>query len=528
MPKLSPKDVQRLEAARSAYLQNQVEIAVVRYEALLKKYPEHCPTVAELAQIYLRLGRLKRAEPLLDRLLQIGSGDLNSLIVAERGFRQLGGYRKAMDALNLALAQKPLSQVEFQIRARRLELAERLNQLETARVDSERLRQLNPEHFQTQFLNGKISRRCHQLDEADRYLRLALGHPNLSFEELSLAAYELAGVLDRKSQFRESYEILAKAKKLEHASLGPERIKAAWMADLITGVTDEMNHGARPSIQRSRDRSCLFGRPLCFLTGHPRSGTTLVEQLLAAHPGIATADESSALFHSIAYPLVFPTEQTSNGTSKNPLPILKLHNLNVEQVPRSTLKNHIDQYRAQLEWLASDTNSDHYLIDKNPGGLIDLPIIESALPQTKVVVVLRDPRDICISCFQQFLGVNLISVNFNTLENTAAKIVRDLQFWLAFRAVTALDWIEVYYENLVTNPEAELRSLYEFLQLEWHASALAFQTTLSDREVHSPTYSQVAEPITDRSVGRWKNYCEFMQPALPILEPICQALNYET
>jgi hypothetical protein len=299
------------------------------------------------------------------------------------------------------------------------------------------------------------------------------------------------------------------------------------MADLVVRVTRELQAVKNPVSQPKQSvRSTEVNRPLCFLTGHPRSGTTLLEQLLALHPKISSADESSAFFHNIVYPLVFPSKQTAAGPVKNPLPKLSLRDFRIDRVPQPARRERIQAYLSQLEFLASDKNQNHYLIDKSPGGLIDLPIIESALPKTKIIVVLRDPRDICISCFQQFLGVNLTSINFNTLENTASKIVRDLRFWIAFRDITELDWVEVRYENLIANPESELCRVFQFLSLPEPADISRNPLAANAPIIHSPSYAEVIQPISDHSIGRWKNYGDWFKRAEEILSPMLPALGY--
>jgi tetratricopeptide (TPR) repeat protein len=528
MSRLNHKDEKRLEVARKSYLNEAVIEACRLYEQLARKNPQHPPIIAELVQIYLRLGRMQLAAPLLERLLEIGAEDFNCLMVAGKGLKKLGKNRLAISAFRMALKLSPPEEPTRQLYLEIGNLSDRINDLESAITAVDSLLKLAPAHPQTQCLAGSIFARTDRLEDAENALRLASSNPKATPSLRCQSTYTLGKVLDHLERFEEAYETLVEAKQIELPQLNEERIKALWMAELIQRLTMELQNHPPSSVNFNRERvPDGFGRPLCFLTGHPRSGTTLLEQMLAAHSKISTADESSAFFHCLVYPLIFPDLQLPSGPAKNPLPRLELKDLQLQNVSPRECSEKIRRYRDQLEWLAKDRTRDHYLIDKSPGGMIDLPVFESALPKTKVIVVLRDPRDICLSCFQQFLGVNLISVNFNTLENTASKIARDLKFWLAFRQVTKLPWIEVRYERLIGNPEAELRRVLGFLNLEWENTTLNFPSAVREMEVHSPSYSEVSQPIHDRSIGRWRNYAHHFAKVETILEPVMKELGFE-
>lgn len=528
MTALSKKDHQRLQAARMTYLEGRASDAVKAYENLARKYPQSAPIAAELAQIYLRFGRLQLAEPLLLRLLNIGKRDHNSLLVAGRGFKQIGRNRLAITAFELALQTTDAEPETQNVWIELVALHERVNDLDSAQQALSRLKVLVPTHPQGQYMAGIVAGRMKQLEIAESSLRKAIANPLCSQLTNVQSRYALGKVLDRMQRFEEAHAMFVDAKGIELPQLREERIKALWMAELINRLTRELKSDEKsPPPSEPRGKQDSFGRPLCFLTGHPRSGTTLFEQMLTNHPQISTADESSAFFYSIVYPLVFPTIKSGAQTLKNPLPRMEWSDLTLLNVTPEKLTQQVAEYRNQLQWLGSDCNPDHYLIDKSPGGMIDLPVFEAALPRTKVIVVLRDPRDVCLSCFQQFLGVNLVSVNFNTLENTAAKIVRDLKFWLAYKKFTKLNWLEVHYEHLIQAPESELKRIIEFLGLEWKVESLDFSYRQSNRDIHSPSYSSVSEPLTHQSIGRWRNYISKFSRASEILAETAGELGYE-
>ena len=148
-------------------------------------------------------------------------------------------------------------------------------------------------------------------------------------------------------------------------------------------------------------------------------------------------------------------------------------------------------------------------------------------PELKVIIALRDPRDVVISCFFLNIMLNATNANFLSLDRTAKHYADLMDVWLRLRALGGFDWIETRYEDLVTNLESEGRRVTEFLGLTWHPQQAAFHETNRQKFVFSPTYSDVGQPVYQRAVGRWKKYAEALAPIQKRLEPYCQAFKYD-
>ena len=136
------------------------------------------------------------------------------------------------------------------------------------------------------------------------------------------------------------------------------------------------------------------------------------------------------------------------------------------------------------------------------------------------------PRDVVVSCFLQYLPLNPNSVCFLTLERTARRFATDLAAWRRLRDLIASPWLEVRYEDTVGNLEREARRALEFLGLPWEEQVLNYRDRLKTKVVGSPTYEAVSQPLYTRAIGRWKNYQEFLEPYLPILQPAVEAGGY--
>jgi hypothetical protein len=148
-------------------------------------------------------------------------------------------------------------------------------------------------------------------------------------------------------------------------------------------------------------------------------------------------------------------------------------------------------------------------------------------PELKVIIAIRDPRDVLISCFFQNLTLTATNANFLSL-NRAAKHYADLMdVWLRMRELGGFDWIQVRYRDVVADLTGEGRRATEFLQLSWHEDQAKFHESARRKFLFSPTYHDVTRPLQSRSVDRWKNYAEALAPIQDRLAPYCREFGFE-
>ncbi len=168
------------------------------------------------------------------------------------------------------------------------------------------------------------------------------------------------------------------------------------------------------------------------------------------------------------------------------------------------------------------------LLDKNPSptGLLHLWL--RVFPDLKVIIALRDPRDVIISCFFQNLMLSATNANFLSLERTARHYADLMDVWLRLRELGGFDWMETRYEDIVNNLEAEGRRVTEFLGLTWHPQQANYHETARKKFVFAPTYREVTQPVYRRAVGRWQRYAEALAPVQERLAPYCRAFGYPT
>jgi tetratricopeptide (TPR) repeat protein len=226
-----------------------------------------------------------------------------------------------------------------------------------------------------------------------------------------------------------------------------------------------------------------------FIVGMPRSGTSLVEQIAASHPLVFGAGELRDISGIV---------QALDGGDRHRRPAEW-----DRDAMRRAAGDHVRRLRA-LDGQASR------VIDKMPDNCRVLGQIAMLFPGARVIVCRRDPRDVCLSChFQQFADGLVWTTDQGELAERAREIDRLLAHWLR---VLPLPVLEVRYEDLVQNLEAESRRLIAFLGLEWDPVCLAFHET--DRPVMTASVWQVRQPLYSSSVGRWRHYRKHLGPLL--------------
>jgi len=148
-------------------------------------------------------------------------------------------------------------------------------------------------------------------------------------------------------------------------------------------------------------------------------------------------------------------------------------------------------------------------------------------PEIKVLFALRDPRDVCVSCFMQPLPMNSVSASYLTIDGTFKKYAAVMKTWLHIRSMLQNTWLETRYEDNVADLEKGAGKVLEFLGLSWDPQVLKFYERVRQKHVRSPSYEAVSQPVHNRAVGRWRNYAKFLEPHLETLQPFVETFAYE-
>ena len=242
-----------------------------------------------------------------------------------------------------------------------------------------------------------------------------------------------------------------------------------------------------------------------FLVGFPRSGTTLLDTLLMGHPGTIVLEEKPALNL---------TDEKIGGLSVLP---------SMDHAAVAYARDFYFKEVSKFEML----DPSKLLVDKSPLFLTKAMLIERLFPNAQFILVLRHPCDVLLSCLMSNFRLNNAMSNFLRLEDAAEFYDLTFQHWERSRELLPLNVHTVVYERMIENVEAELRPLFDFLDLEWHEAALDHTKTAKARGlITTASYSQVTEPIYKRAAGRWERYRKHLEPIFPVIEPWVEKFGY--
>jgi tetratricopeptide (TPR) repeat protein len=320
---------------------------------------------------------------------------------------------------------------------------------------------------------------------------------SLSNDDRALLHFGLAAVLDRRGLYSQAAAQLEIANV--HQSGGKFARGFAYNPDQHSEFIGQIIANFTPEfLARGIGWGESDTRPI-FVVGFPRSGTTLTEQILASHPEVAGAGELHDL-HG-----VFQSLPEIVGDSK--CDRFEALNLLGPLSAKAAARRYLDK----LDTLAPVGAS--RVVDKMPDNLNHLGLIALLFPRAKVIICHRDPRDIAVSCWQ----TGFRSCPWNNDCDHIARRLADYQRILAhWEGVRPLPYLDLSYEDTVTDLERYARVLIEFVGLDWDPSCLEFHS--NPRVVRTPSLAQVRQPIHLRSAGRWRHYEPYLQPLFQALE----------
>lgn len=255
------------------------------------------------------------------------------------------------------------------------------------------------------------------------------------------------------------------------------------------------------------------GKPLTplFITGFPRSGTTLIETMLSGHKNIHPGDELKYIHELAAF------SRSWLGASED-YPMSLAHMMFRDNYP---ILRSMKAYYIQNAMELHDPDK-MYLTDKMPLNEMHLPFISMLFPESPIIHMRRNPMDIVLSNFSTYL-THGFNQSFDLVSSAThyAKVDRLL---LHYVEKVEMNYTEVVYENMVADPEAAMRRIAEFCALPYEEATI--HPELNKNHPRTPSYEAVKQPINSNSIGRWKKFEPYMGDALRILEPIMKREGY--
>ena len=503
----------------------RLEEALESYDRVLALDSEMVPALTNRGVVLRELGRTLEALESYDRALTLRPGHVFSLNNRGVALMDLGRTADALASFERALALKGDYAEAWNNRGRALAAGsdplEGAGQVQDALDSFDRALALTPDYAEAldnkgvlliELGRGEEAAACfdaairsapravrsyyhlvqaRRLQPADPHLAalqaMAREADRLSFQDRIELDFALGQALDDAGDVASAFRLLAEGNALRRAQIGYDEASALQqLAAIATAFT--------PGLMASKAGKGGPSELPVFIVGMPRSGTTLIEQILASQPGVFAAGETAALPDALA------AHGLATGFPRG-----------MARLPARTLHEIGARYASRLQLAAPDALR---VIDKRPDNFRLIGLIRLVLPNARIIVARRDARDTCVSCFTKLFGAGApYSFELGELGRYHRAYDRLMAHWRELLPDDAL--LEVDYEALVSDPEGQGRRILAFCGLD--AGPGRLEAHRAERRIRTASALQVRQPVHSAAIGRWRRYEPFIGPLLEAL-----------
>ncbi|HVW73590.1 MAG TPA: sulfotransferase [Rhizomicrobium sp.] len=495
------------------------------------------PTLLSLTALKrMQVGDDDGALPLLLRARTLAPHHADLLNALGTCHSRLNRPREALEAFEAGLAAAPR---DARLHLGRALALEDLSELDAARIGFEQVLALNPASSAAlsrlallavqrgdAITARELASRTLAIDPQDAAGTIAFAQAALQQKDIAAAeqavgmlsrrqdlgpvnrafAFSLAGdVLDAQDRVAEAFVAYAQSKQVLREAYAPHmagmesvRSREIRLCEYFRRADAAAWHGAAAPATRTH----------VFLLGFPRSGTTLLGQILASHPDVQTMEERTCLMDSAA-------EFFGSDADLDRLAALSDAGL--------------EPWRARYWQRVAEsgiTPSKPVFVDKMPLNAVFLPLIAKLFPQARILVALRDPRDVVLSCFRRRFAMNAGMFEFTLLESTATYYGAVMRLMQVYADKLALPIFEARHEALVADFAGQAGRLCDFLGLAYRDEMSSFARRARSQNIDTPSSAQVARGLSDAGMAQWRRYARELEPVLPLLAPFVARYNY--
>ncbi|MFM2301299.1 MAG: hypothetical protein RLZZ84_1035 [Pseudomonadota bacterium] len=481
-------------------------------EALIRdaqsREPNEPTLYVALGAVKRKQGQLKQAIEAIERALELDPGFAGAW--QERGatFETGGALNDAVSDYRQAVQLDPRDPAAHAALA---SVLARQGFGADAAVHAHAALQLEPENMLAHNALAHVALEERRYDDAIRLLEPCTRDLNDSREVMISTLTLLGDSYDGAGRFDDAYHAYVRAQAL-FESIHSRRLEAGTRdnLDFLDRVAASLA-AADPVTLTCPALVAPDTQPVAchvILTGHPRSGTTLAENILASLPNAVAIEERPTL--------ILADQEFLN----QPDGLNRLGNID-----EATLQGLRDDYWQRAERAAGQQLANKLFIDMDPFKGSRLPLIARLFPHSKVVIIRRDPRDVVWSCFHTNFAFNAATMAFTTLERAAQHYAKTWTIIEAALHDLAIDAFNLRYETLVADFDATTQSLCTFLNVPWSEDVRRFDRTAQRRGVTTASATQVRQGLYDGS-GGWRQYEAYLATVAPILDPWVERFGY--
>ena len=504
---LKPDYVDAINGLGAVFLaMGQNDKAINAFQCAINLAPEFVDARFNLANALVVKGDYEKAVALYQHVLAQRPEDTEAMDRLARVLRASRHREQSAGILIKALEIRPDS---IALNQQLAELYEANSQLAEAFTCVEKVLGLQPNHAGAIRLKAVLLRREGCVKEA---IQLLANQPIPQEDaiEAEKIHFELGRLYDRTGEVDKAFFHFSEGNRLQAQNPESKQFDGQRYLNQVImakdGCTREWYASWLDRVTELPDSNTPV-----FLVAFPRSGTTLLDQILDSHPALQVLEERPLLT-----PLIKRIEGLKSGY---PGGLQELSATDIEELRAI--------YFAELEKFLK-RKPDTTIVDKMPLNIVEIRLIHRLFPNARIILALRHPYDVCLSNFMQHFDLNDAMANFLTLEGAAKLYHEVFSLWEKYVEVLPLKVHMVKYEALVADFETQVRAVLEFLGLPWDESVRNYFYHAKERnQIDTPSYQQVTEPIYQRACLRWKRYKKQIDSVRNILRPHAERLGYK-
>lgn len=518
---------QQLQRAFQLLQQGQHPQAEQIGRSILSQFPNQPDALNLMGLIEKERGSLEQARLFFNKGLEIAPGHLHLMNSAGLVERELKNFTRSEAHFKNALTINPgyfyarqnlasLYQEQrryAQAKQQYLELIKQLpefadalanlsnileieHQLDDARSYAERALKINPGHYIALLTLANIAARDRSFDEVISLLLPLLQSQKLSAINRAVILGKCAFAYEKLGDYKSAFSCYRDANQVLYDFYKPSigNLDLFYAPAAIKKVADRIPH-----FRFSRSGETV--KSPVFMIGFPRSGTTLLDQILSSHSHITVLEEKPNLLEAYTQ---YPATEEGLGA--------------LENAGEAELDRLRQSYWERVNREIDPQSSTPVIVDKLPLNAVALLHISRLFPDAKIITALREPRDSVFSCYQQRFGMNLAMFQMLKLETAASYYDQVMSVVTAVDEASFFPMHFIRYENVIGNFKEEVKAMIDFLGLEWEDALLDYQTTARSRDITTPSASQVIQPLYSSSIGKWRHYRHWIGEAFDPLE----------
>ncbi|MDV7341706.1 sulfotransferase [Terasakiella sp. A23] len=471
------------------FQQQKFKEAKREFEFLLKLKPDDSIFLSNLANCHLALDNMAKAEELAEKSITVANPHAN-------GFNILGIIYLRQDKIDQAeeIFKKALSlnMLSLDLAFNTLQFCETHNQPEKALEIYESLPKAFQDNSQIQLQLSILKRRAKDFKTAKALILDALKTPDqLTPVQMKQCYFELGKNCDHLAESADSFAAFEHGNKIAQQLAANQNFASPY--DTLKKMETLVLEGG--NLEKSPH----------FVLGFPRSGTTLIEQVLSQNEDIQIFEETPV----IAKVLSHAFDLAKKG----------------KKLDRTTLQQmYFDLYQSEEGWDGTST-----LMDRSAPNMLYYPFICQLFPTAKQIILLRHPMDVVFSCFMQDFAPSGLNMEFSDLGRTAKVYNQIMNGIYAKSPQDNPDILLLKYEQIVDDFDLATKALFSFMDLEWHEGLREFwKHSRTKKAIKTASYQQVVEPLYNAAVNRWERYNDKLAPYQNLLASHLKEQGYQS